>query len=116
MEYILQTQKLCKKYGKFKALNDLTINVPKGSIYGMVGRNGAGKTTLIRVITGLNNPTSGEFSLFSVKNNDAVNKIIDYVPDVVNRFTGGKNAFVDRDIDKAVEKASEEMDGASESE
>ena len=70
MEYILQTQKLCKKYGKFKALNDLTINVPKGSIYGMVGRNGAGKTTLIRVITGLNNPTSGEFSLFSVKNND----------------------------------------------
>lgn len=70
MEYILQTQKLCKKYGKFKALNDLTINVPKGSIYGMVGRNGAGKTTLIRVITGLNNPTSGEFSLFGVKNND----------------------------------------------
>lgn len=70
MEYILQTQKLCKKYGKFKALNDLTINVPKGSIYGMVGRNGAGKTTLIRVITGLNNPTSGDFSLFGVKNND----------------------------------------------
>ncbi|WP_303821922.1 ATP-binding cassette domain-containing protein [Ruminococcus flavefaciens] len=70
MEYILQTQKLCKKYGKFKALNDLTVNVPKGSIYGMVGRNGAGKTTLIRVITGLNNPTSGEFSLFGVKNND----------------------------------------------
>lgn len=70
MEYILQTQKLCKKYGKFKALNDLTINVPKGSIYGMVGRNGAGKTTLIRVITGLNNPTSGEFSIFGVKNND----------------------------------------------
>ena len=70
MEYILQTQKLCKKYGKFKALNDLTINVPKGSIYGMVGRNGAGKTTLIRVVTGLNNPTSGEFSLFGIKNND----------------------------------------------
>ncbi|MBR6995729.1 MAG: ATP-binding cassette domain-containing protein [Ruminococcus sp.] len=71
MEYILQTQKLCKKYGNFKALNDLTINVPKGSIYGMVGRNGAGKTTLIRVVTGLNNPTSGEFSLFGIKNNDS---------------------------------------------
>lgn len=71
MEYILQTQKLCKQYGKFKALNDLTLNVPKGSIYGMVGRNGAGKTTLIRIITGLNNPSSGEFTLFGVKSNDS---------------------------------------------
>ena len=70
MEYILQTQQLCKKYGKFNALTNLTINVPKGAIYGMVGRNGAGKTTLIRIITGLNNPTSGEYSLFGVKNND----------------------------------------------
>lgn len=71
MEYIIQTQKLCKQYGKFKALNDLTLNVPKGSIYGMVGRNGAGKTTLIRIITGLNNPSSGEFTLFGVKSNDS---------------------------------------------
>ena len=70
MDYILQTQQLCKKYGNFKALTDFTINVPKGSIYGMVGRNGAGKTTLIRILTGLNNPTSGEFSLFGVKNSD----------------------------------------------
>ena len=64
MEYVLQTQQLGKKYGKFNALTDLTINVPKGAIYGMVGRNGAGKTTLIRIITGLNNPSSGEFTLF----------------------------------------------------
>ncbi|SHM52755.1 ATP-binding cassette domain-containing protein [Ruminococcus flavefaciens] len=70
MEYILQTQQLCKKYGKFNALTNLTINVPKGAIYGMVGRNGAGKTTLIRIITGLNNPTSGEYTLFGVKNSD----------------------------------------------
>lgn len=70
MEYVLQAQKLSKKYGSFNALSDLTINVPKGSIYGMVGRNGAGKTTLIRIITGLNNPTSGEYSIFGVKNTD----------------------------------------------
>ena len=70
MEYILQTQQLSKKYGKFNALSNLTINIPKGAIYGMVGRNGAGKTTLIRIITGLNNPTSGEYSLFGVKNSD----------------------------------------------
>ncbi|MBR5683030.1 MAG: ATP-binding cassette domain-containing protein [Ruminococcus sp.] len=71
MDHILQTENLSKSYGKFKALNDLTINVPKGAIYGMVGRNGAGKTTLIRIITGLNNPTSGSYSLFGVKNNDS---------------------------------------------
>ena len=71
MEYVLQTQQLCKKYGKFNALTDFTINVPKGAIYGMVGRNGAGKTTLIRIVTGLNNPSSGEFTLFGTKNTDA---------------------------------------------
>lgn len=69
MEYILQTSQLVKKYGNFTALGGLTMNVPKGSIYGFVGRNGAGKTTLIRVITGLNNQTSGDFSLFGAKSN-----------------------------------------------
>jgi ABC-2 type transport system ATP-binding protein len=70
MEYILQTQHLRKTYGKFVALDDLTLNIPKGAIYGMVGRNGAGKTTLIRIVTGLNFPTKGEYSLFGIKNTD----------------------------------------------
>ncbi|WP_019680937.1 ATP-binding cassette domain-containing protein [Ruminococcus flavefaciens] len=70
MDYVLQTRDLCKKYGSFKALDNLTINVPKGSIYGLVGRNGAGKTTLIRIVTGLNHPSSGEFIFYGVKNND----------------------------------------------
>ncbi|MBO4493898.1 MAG: ATP-binding cassette domain-containing protein [Ruminococcus sp.] len=69
MDLILQTQNLSKAYGKFKALDDLTINVPKGAIYGMVGRNGAGKTTLIRIITGLNRPTSGEYSIMGAQFN-----------------------------------------------
>ena len=53
MEYVLKTNSLCKYYKNFKALDGLTMNVPKGSIYGFVGRNGAGKTTLIRLICGL---------------------------------------------------------------
>lgn len=69
MDLILQTQNLTKAYGKFKALDDLTINIPKGAIYGMVGRNGAGKTTLIRIITGLNRPTSGEYSIMGTQFN-----------------------------------------------
>jgi ABC-2 type transport system ATP-binding protein len=46
------------------------MNVPKGSIYGFVGKNGAGKTTLIRVICGLQEPTSGDYMLYGIKNGD----------------------------------------------
>ena len=53
MEYVLKTNALSKTYKNFKALNGLTMNVPKGAIYGFVGKNGAGKTTLIRLICGL---------------------------------------------------------------
>jgi ABC-2 type transport system ATP-binding protein len=46
------------------------MNVPKGSIYGFVGKNGAGKTTLIRIICGLQEPTAGDYMLYGRKNND----------------------------------------------
>lgn len=66
MEYVLQTNDLTKCYKNFQALKGLTMNVPKGAIYGFVGRNGAGKTTLIRLICGLQEPTSGEFRLYGI--------------------------------------------------
>ncbi len=68
MDYILQTNCLTKEYKKFRALNGLSMNVPKGSIYGFVGKNGAGKTTLIRLICGLQEPTSGVFTLYGIPN------------------------------------------------
>ena len=71
MDYVLSTKDLCKHYKGFKALNGLTMHVPKGSIYGFVGKNGAGKTTLIRLICGLQHPTSGEFTLYDVKHTDS---------------------------------------------
>ena len=67
MEYILTTNGLTKQYRNFKALNNLNMHVPKGAIYGFVGKNGAGKTTLIRLICGLQNPTAGEYSLYGKK-------------------------------------------------
>lgn len=70
MEYILTTDNLSKRYRHFKALDGLTMHVPKGAIYGFVGRNGAGKTTLIRLICGLQEPTSGSFTLYGIKNAD----------------------------------------------
>lgn len=66
MEYVLETVGLRKQYGYFTALNNVSMHIPRGSIYGFVGKNGAGKTTLIRVICGLQHPTSGGYSLFGV--------------------------------------------------
>ena len=70
MEYVLKTNSLCKHYKHFKALSGLTMNVPKGAIYGFVGRNGAGKTTLIRLVCGLQFATEGSFELNGIKNTD----------------------------------------------
>lgn len=70
MEYVLTTNLLSKQYRHFKALNGLSMRVPKGSIYGFIGKNGAGKTTLIRLICGLQEPTSGEYSLYKISNNN----------------------------------------------
>ena len=67
MEYVLQTNSLTKTYKSFQALNGLTMNVPRGSIYGFVGKNGAGKTTLIRLICGLQEPTSGDYTLYGIR-------------------------------------------------
>ncbi len=70
MEYVLEANGLCKRYHNFAALNGLDMHIPKGAIYGFVGRNGAGKTTLIRLICGLQEATGGSFTLYGVRNTD----------------------------------------------
>ena len=70
MEYVLTSSGLRKQYGRFKALSGLSMHVPKGSIYGLVGKNGAGKTTLIRLICGLQEPSDGTFQLYGKNNSD----------------------------------------------
>ena len=70
MEYVLKTNALSKNYKDFKALNGLSMNIPKGAIYGFIGKNGAGKTTLIRIICGLQEPISGGYTLYGRKNTD----------------------------------------------
>ena len=59
-DYMLKVTDVCKKYGKYEVLKQMSFTVPKGSIYGLVGRNGAGKTTIMRIISGLQKPTSGK--------------------------------------------------------
>lgn len=70
MDYVLITHGLGKQYKHFKALNGLTMHVPKGAIYGFVGKNGAGKTTLIRLICGLQEPTAGRYMLYGIGNQE----------------------------------------------
>ena len=70
MEYILETNNLEKKYKKFKAVDNVNIHIPKGAIYGLIGKNGAGKTTLIRLICGLQHVTNGEYFIYGVSNKD----------------------------------------------
>ncbi|GER59747.1 ABC transporter ATP-binding protein [Patiriisocius marinus] len=63
MEYLLQANNVSKSFGEFKALNNVTIQVPKGSVFGLLGPNGAGKTTLIRIINQITMPDTGNVIL-----------------------------------------------------
>lgn len=70
MEYVLTAEKLTKEYKGFRALDELSLHVPKGAIYGLVGKNGAGKTTLIRILCGLQEPTAGGYTLRGADSRD----------------------------------------------
>jgi ABC-2 type transport system ATP-binding protein len=63
MENILTVENVCKNYGNFTALNNVSISVPKGSVFGLLGPNGAGKTSLIRIINQITLPDSGRVLL-----------------------------------------------------
>ncbi|MDE5966932.1 MAG: ABC transporter ATP-binding protein [Lachnospiraceae bacterium] len=65
---ILQTSNIVKSYRHFKALDNISIKLEAGHIYGFIGANGAGKTTLMRILTGLSFPTDGIYSLFGKEN------------------------------------------------
>lgn len=63
LEYVLKTYGLSKRFGSKLALDNVSINIKKGEIYGLIGKNGAGKTTLMRLALGLANPSGGSIEL-----------------------------------------------------
>ena len=77
--------------GATRALDDLTLTVPQGVVYGLVGSNGAGKTTAIRHITGIFRQDSGSVTIggLPVYENPAVKSRIGYIPDDLGVFGGG---------------------------
>ena len=60
MEMMLKTNELCKTFKDQKAVNKVSLNIPKGCVYGLLGPNGAGKSTILKMITGIMKPTDGE--------------------------------------------------------
>ncbi|WP_182026739.1 ABC transporter ATP-binding protein [Vibrio rotiferianus] len=66
-EYAIQAENVVKKFGVFTAINNITLNVPKGSIYGFLGPNGCGKSTTIRVLTGLLSPSEGNVDVLGLE-------------------------------------------------
>ena len=85
---MLELKNLTKTFGSFKALDSLTMTVPKGAVYGLVGPNGAGKSTAIRHMTGVYRPDSGSVTLEgqSIYENPAVKETIGYIPDEIFYF------------------------------
>ncbi len=63
MEYIITTEQLTKKYKNFVSVNNVSLHIRKGSIYGFLGPNGAGKSTTMKVLLGLTAPTKGSFAI-----------------------------------------------------
>ena len=81
---MLQINHLYKNYGKYQAVNDLNLHVPKGDLFGFVGPNGAGKTTTIRMVCGLMPPSAGSIRINGVdalENPKEIKRQIGYVPD-----------------------------------
>lgn len=86
---MLELKHVSKSFGKCKALDNLTMTIPQGSVYGLVGPNGAGKTTAIRHITGVYRPDEGEITMegLPIYENPQVKQAIGYIPDEIFYFS-----------------------------
>lgn len=81
MEKILEIKNLNKNYGNFAAVKNMTFDVEKGKIVGLLGPNGSGKTTIIKTIMGLMSDYSGHVSITGINPGPVANKYISYLPD-----------------------------------
>lgn len=81
MSNLLEVKNVTKQYGDYTALNNVSLTVPKGSIYGLLGPNGAGKTSLIRIINQITMPDKGEIIIDGEKLNPKHIQSIGYLPE-----------------------------------
>ena len=87
---MIKTELVTKKFGDFRAVSDLSCEIPKGCIYGLIGSNGAGKSTLLRLATGVYKADAGTVTLDGeeIYENAAIKRRISYVPDELYFLAG----------------------------
>ncbi len=78
---VVEIENITKTFGKVRAVDDLSLNVPQGSIYGFIGPNGSGKTTTLRMIMNIFYPDSGKIRIFEEKMHGATSDRIGYLPE-----------------------------------
>jgi ABC-2 type transport system ATP-binding protein len=93
---MIQLTRLVKQFGRFTAVDRLTLTVPAGTLYGFLGPNGAGKTTTMRMIAGILRPTAGSIEIGGIetwRQPQAIKAMIGYIPDrpfVYDKLTGAE--------------------------
>ena len=83
---MIELKNVTKKYGNFKAVDNISFKIEKGEVVGFLGQNGAGKTTTMKMITGLIEPTNGEIFIEGEKISRKSRKCIGYMPEIL-RYT-----------------------------
>jgi ABC-type multidrug transport system ATPase subunit len=118
LDFVIETERLIGGYGKSLVLREVSLKVPRGSIYGFLGPNGAGKTTAMRMVLGLLRPVSGEVRLFGEPLHGALPEILRRVgslieqPSLYDHLTGRENLEIARrlkgsersDVERAIEE------------
>ncbi|HYG60232.1 MAG TPA: ATP-binding cassette domain-containing protein [Symbiobacteriaceae bacterium] len=103
-EYVLRTRNISKKYGDAYAIENVSVEIKRGQIYGLIGLNGAGKTTFMRAVTGLVSLTGGEVELFGQTGDGALQRARRRIgqsietPAIYPNLTAEKNLEIQRII------------------
>ncbi|HIT91285.1 MAG TPA: ABC transporter ATP-binding protein [Candidatus Merdenecus merdavium] len=111
IEHVIETNNLTKKFGKQVGVNNLSIHVRKGKIYGLLGRNGAGKTTTMKMLLGLLTPTSGEVKIWGKDIKDHKKELLPKIgslietPGFYSNLTGVENLNIFADLRNMKDKS-----------
>src|SRR5436305_7428241 len=101
MSTVLSIKNLTKYYGSIRALNDVSFDVPQGSVFGILGPNGSGKTTLLGILMDILRPTSGTYSLFGKIPDEELRKNIGTLletPNFYHYLSGERNLKIAAEI------------------